>query len=51
MRSREIVEQMKADEIGHAKTAVKLGAKELPFAAKGAMRVMSRMMTSAAYYI
>ena len=42
---------MKTDEIGHAETAVKLGAKELPESVKNAMRAMSHVMTSAAYYI
>ena len=51
VRSREIVEQMKVDEIGHAETAIRLGAKELPEPLKKAMQAMSCVMTSAAYYI
>lgn len=50
-RSRAIVEQMKKDEIGHAETAVKLGAKELPLPVKYAMRAMSGAMTRTAYYL
>ncbi len=50
-RSREIVKQMKADEIGHAQTAINLGARELPPVARYAMRAVSRVMTSVAYYI
>ena len=50
-RSREIVEQMKTDEISHAKTAVRLGAKELPQPIKYAMRAFSGAMTRTAYYL
>ncbi|CAG4884291.1 2-nonaprenyl-3-methyl-6-methoxy-1,4-benzoquinol hydroxylase [Georgfuchsia toluolica] len=49
-RSREIVEQMKVDEIGHARTAVKLGARELPPPVKWAMRAISGAMTRTTYY-
>jgi ubiquinone biosynthesis monooxygenase Coq7 len=51
VRSRKIVEQMKSDETGHARTAIKLGAKELPPPVKRAMRAMSGVMTRVAYYI
>jgi ubiquinone biosynthesis monooxygenase Coq7 len=50
-RSRAIVDQMKADEVRHAETAIDLGARELPVPAKLAMKVMSRAMTSTAYYL
>ena len=50
-KSREIVEQMKVDEIAHAQTAVRLGALELPSAAKTAMKLASRLMTRTAYYV
>lgn len=50
-RSRAILEQMKTDEIGHADTAIRLGAHELPPAVKLGMRVVSKVMTSAAYRI
>lgn len=50
-RSREIVAQMQSDEMGHAETAVRLGAKKLPFPVKLGMRAMSRVMTSTAYYL
>ena len=50
-KSREIVRQMKLDESEHAKTAVKLGAKELPPAAKALMKLFSGAMTRTAYYI
>ncbi len=50
-RSRAVVDQMKADEIRHAETAIHLGARELPPPAKAAMKAMSRLMTSTAYYV
>lgn len=50
-RSREIVEQMKVDEIGHARTAVRLGARELPPPVKYAMRAVSGAMTRTTYYL
>lgn len=50
-RSREILTQMRADEIAHAEEAVRLGAQELPNLAKGAMRFASRIMTQTAYYL
>ena len=50
-KSREIIDQMKADEARHADTAVGLGAHELPAPAKVAMRFMARVMTTAAYRI
>lgn len=50
-RSRAIVEQMRVDEISHAATAVRLGARELPGAARLAMQLVSRTMTRTAYYV
>lgn len=50
-RSRAIVDQMKADEIRHAETAIALGARDLPAPAKAAMRIMSRIMTTTAYRV
>ena len=51
MRSREIVEQMKADEAVHADMATRLGAKELPQPVKLVMRAVSRVMTGTSYYL
>lgn len=51
MRSRAVLEQMAADEAAHAATALGLGAAELPAPIKAAMRLTSRLMTSAAYYL
>jgi 3-demethoxyubiquinol 3-hydroxylase len=42
---------MKADEVTHALTAVRLGAEELPRLAKGAMKVAAKVMTGTAYWI
>jgi ubiquinone biosynthesis monooxygenase Coq7 len=50
-RSRRIVEQMRADEIDHRHTAQSRGAARLPAAVKGAMRFMSKIMTTTAYRI
>jgi 3-demethoxyubiquinol 3-hydroxylase len=51
MRSREIVDQMRIDEIRHADTAVSLGAAELPSPVKVAMKLAARVMTGTAYRI
>jgi ubiquinone biosynthesis monooxygenase Coq7 len=48
-RSRAVIDQMKTDEIRHAEMAVRLGAEELPQAAKQAMRLAAKVMTSTAY--
>jgi ubiquinone biosynthesis monooxygenase Coq7 len=50
-RSRAIVEQMKADEIRHAETAVAHGGAELPSPVKMAMRLTSKVLTFAAYRV
>ncbi len=50
-KSREIVNQMRLDEITHAASAVRLGALELPTPAKTAMKLASRVMTQTAYYV
>lgn len=49
-KSRAILEQMKIDEAEHAKTAVHLGAAELPKPIKVAMQSMSKVMTKTTYY-
>jgi ubiquinone biosynthesis monooxygenase Coq7 len=50
-RSREIVGQMKEDEAKHRMSAEKAGGVALPAPIRGAMRAMSRVMTTAAYRI
>ena len=50
-RSREIVDQMRIDEIRHADTAVNLGAAELPGPVKSAMRLAAKVMTQTAYRV
>lgn len=48
-RTRAVLEQMKADEIKHAQTAVNLGGAELPRPVRAVMRTMGRVMTTVAY--
>ncbi len=50
-KSRAILEQMKIDEAEHAKTAVHLGAAELPAPIKAAMQTMSKVMTKTTYHL
>lgn len=50
-RSWEILEQMKIDEIRHADMAIRHGAAELPGVVKRAMKLSSRVMTTASYYV
>jgi ubiquinone biosynthesis monooxygenase Coq7 len=51
LRSLAVVDQMKTDEIHHAETAIRLGARSLPAPMKMAMATMSKVMTSTAYYV
>lgn len=51
LKSRAIVEQMRLDEIAHAETAIRLGARELPPPVKIVMKLVSRLMTRTAYYV
>lgn len=51
LKSRAIVSQMKEDESRHADTAVGLGAHVLPYPAKVAMNLMSRVMTGLSYRV
>jgi len=50
-RTREIVEQMKVDEAGHADMAARLGARELPFPVKRLMAAVAKVMTTFSYRI
>jgi 3-demethoxyubiquinol 3-hydroxylase len=50
-KSRAIVEQMKADEIKHAETAIEHGGAPLPMPVKMAMKLTSKVMTKTAYYL
>jgi ubiquinone biosynthesis monooxygenase Coq7 len=50
-KSREVLEQMKADEISHAEKAVHYGARQLPDPIKRAMKLSSTVMTKTAYFI
>ncbi len=51
LKSRAILEQMRLDEISHAETAVRLGARRLPMLARLAMKFAARSMTRAAYHV
>lgn len=51
LRSRAILEQMREDEREHAEMAVRLGAHDLPAPVKGAMKLMSKVMTATTYRI
>ena len=50
-KSRVIVEQMRRDEAAHGASAKLLGATKVAWPVRQAMRVMSKVMTSIAYYI
>jgi ubiquinone biosynthesis monooxygenase Coq7 len=49
--SRAILEQMKVDEAHHAYVAERAGAVELPAPVRGLMRLVSKVMTTTAYWI
>ena len=51
LESRAIVEQMRIDEIAHAKAATDAGGAELPLPVRSLMRAASKVMTRTAYYI
>jgi 3-demethoxyubiquinol 3-hydroxylase len=51
IESRAVVEQMRTDEISHAKSATDAGGIELPFPVRTLMRAASKVMTRTAYYI
>ena len=46
-----IVEQMALDERGHAESALRAGAVELPLMARAAMRLAAKIMTTTARYV
>ncbi len=50
-KSRHIIEQMMVDEASHAATAERLGAAELPWPIKRAMKLAARLMTGTAYHL
>ena len=51
IKSRRILLQMKADEAEHAQKAQQAGAVEVPFAIKLGMKLVSKVMTTTAYFI
>jgi ubiquinone biosynthesis monooxygenase Coq7 len=44
-----VLEQMKADEMRHAETATRFGARQLPAPVKLAMTLSSKLMTRLSY--
>lgn len=50
-KSRKILQQMRTDELHHAAVAEDTGAAELPMVIRQVMRSMSRIMTTAAYWV
>jgi len=50
-RSRVILQQMKDDEVRHAENAEQAGGKPLPPPIKDGMRLASKLMTTAAYWV
>jgi ubiquinone biosynthesis monooxygenase Coq7 len=50
-KSRAIIDQMRADESGHAQMAERLGARKLPGTVRYAMKLASGVMTRTAYWI
>lgn len=50
-KSRAIVEQMKADEIRHARMAIAYGGAELPLPLRLAMKLSAKVMTQTAYWV
>lgn len=50
-RTRVVIEAMQRDEVGHARTAEALGARELPWFVKSAMRAAAKVMTTVSYRV
>lgn len=50
-KSRAVVQQMHADETGHAEMAARLGGAKLPLPVRLAMKASSKVMTSTAYWV
>lgn len=50
-KSRAILATMQEEEVKHAATAMRLGAKKLPFPIPNLMRAMAKVMTALAYYV
>jgi ubiquinone biosynthesis monooxygenase Coq7 len=51
LRSRAVIEAMRADEVRHRDDAIGLGAAELPEPVKKGMRVMAKIMTTLAHRV
>jgi 3-demethoxyubiquinol 3-hydroxylase len=51
LKSRAVLEQMKADEIHHAEMALEAGGAKLPAPIRLAMKLTSKLMTKSVYYL
>lgn len=51
LKSRAILEQMKIDEQHHGTTALEAGGAELPIPVRGAMQLISKVMTKTSYWL
>ena len=51
VKSRAIVTQMRSDEAAHGAAANAMGAADVPWPVRQAMQVMSKVMTTTAYYV
>lgn len=51
LKSRAIIDQMRADELGHAKAAAQAGAYPLPFPIKKLMQLQAKIMTTVVYWV
>jgi ubiquinone biosynthesis monooxygenase Coq7 len=51
LRTRAVVDAMRRDEAGHAATAQRLGAADLPGPVKCGMRAAAKVMTTTAYWV
>jgi len=49
--TREVIETMQREEVGHARTAQALGARELPECVKRGMALGARVMTGSTYWV
>jgi ubiquinone biosynthesis monooxygenase Coq7 len=51
VKSRAVLEQMKVDELHHGTTALEAGGAQLPLPVRGAMQLVSKVMTKTSYWI
>jgi ubiquinone biosynthesis monooxygenase Coq7 len=51
VQSRAVLEQMKIDELHHGTTALEAGGAQLPLPVRGAMQLVSKVMTKTSYWV